>query len=158
LDQGRHLSTLQRRGQAVAQRLASAVVVNAGVLAEEVVAAGTPRRKVRVLPQGIDLPRFDAQAKADPGLPPWSRPTVVTVANMMGPQKGHDDLLEAAAALPGVRFLLCGDGNYRPALELRAAARGLGDRVCFLGKRGDVPAILVRADAACHPSHAEGLP
>src|SRR5438552_993361 len=84
--------------------------------------------KVRVLPQGIDLPRFDAQATADSGLPPWNGPTVVTVANMLGPQKGHDDLLDAATQLPDVRFVWCGDGAYRPTLERRAAELGVADR------------------------------
>jgi glycosyltransferase involved in cell wall biosynthesis len=160
LDQGAHLSRLQRRGQAVARRLATCVLVNAYALASELRAQGTPERKLRVLPQGIDLRRFDAQAHGAPGAPAQASagPTVAVVANMSGPQKGHEDLLAAAALVPEARFLLVGDGAYRKTLELRCAARGLGDRVRFLGKRSDVPALLTRVSCLCHPSHAEGLP
>jgi glycosyltransferase involved in cell wall biosynthesis len=160
LDQGKHLSRLQRGGQKVARRLASRVVTNASALASEIVAEGTPKTKVRVVPQGLDLPRFDALTarEPEPALRPWTGPTVVVVANMQGPQKGHEDLIDAASRVPGVRFLLCGDGRHRPVLEARARDRGVADRVTFLGKRADVPAILARSSALCHPSHAEGLP
>src|SRR5205823_745017 len=66
--------------------------------------------------------------------------------------------LDAATQLPDVRFVWCGDGAYRPTLERRAAELGVADRVIFLGKRPDVPAILTTANVVCHPSHAEGLP
>jgi glycosyltransferase involved in cell wall biosynthesis len=158
LDQGHHLSPLQRRGQALARRLATCVVVNASALARQVIAEGTPARKVRVLSQGLDLSRFDRLTRPDPGLPPWPGPTVVTVANMVGPGKGHEDLLFAARRLPQVRLIFCGDGAYRRSLERRAAELGMAERVLFLGKRRDVAAIVARASCVCHPSHAEGLP
>jgi len=59
---------------------------------------------------------------------------------------------------PEVRFALVGDGSERPSLESRIAELGLEDAVEILGTRYDVPAILARADAACLPSLAEGLP
>jgi glycosyltransferase involved in cell wall biosynthesis len=158
LDQGLHLTPLQKRGQAFMRQLASRVVVNARELAREIVAQGTRPDKVWVLPQGLDLARFDKLSKSDPKLPPFRGPTVAMVANMSGPQKGHEEVLEAARALTGVRFVLCGDGGYRPTLERRAVQLGLSQRVLFLGKRLDVPAILSRASCAVHPSHSEGLP
>jgi glycosyltransferase involved in cell wall biosynthesis len=158
LDEGNHLTRLQRHGQAVARRLASRVVTNAHAVAQGIVAAGTPTEKVRILPQGVDLERFDRRAAADPGLPPWPGPTVAVVANMNSHAKGHHDLLTAARAVPQARFALCGDGAHRMAFEQRARAEGLQDRTLFLGKRPDVPAILARVDALVHPSHAEGLP
>src|SRR5439155_6738364 len=50
------------------------------------------------------------------------------------------------------------DGSERLFLERRIAELGLEDAVELLGTRYDVPAILARADAACLPSLAEGLP
>src|SRR6185503_17243927 len=35
---------------------------------------------------------------------------------------------------------------------------GAADAVTFLGRRGDVPALLARADLVCHPARMEGLP
>src|SRR5262245_15193186 len=125
LDQGRHLTPLQYRGQKIARRLASCVLVNAHALAREVIADGTPARKVRVLHQGINLERFDVLAEADPKLPAWEGPTVAMVANMQGIGKGHEDLLHAAVRLPRVRFVLCGDGGYRPRLQQLAAELGV---------------------------------
>jgi L-malate glycosyltransferase len=158
LDQGRQLTPLQRLGQKLARRLASCVVVNAQALAHEVIADGMPAGKVRVLHQGVELDRFDVQAAADPRLPPWDGPQVAVVANMQGAGKGHEDLLRAATRLPRVRFLLCGDGGHRAHLQRLARELGLGERVLFLGKRADVPALLGRVSALAHPSHAEGLP
>jgi glycosyltransferase involved in cell wall biosynthesis len=158
LDQGRHLSPLQRKGQSWARRLASCVVVNAEALAREVIAQGTPARKVRVLHQGIQLDRFDVLAEGDPKLPAWDGKSVACVANMQSDGKGHEDLIRAAAKLPRVRFLLCGDGEHRPILQRLAGELGVADRVLFLGKRPDVPAIVSRVDALVHPSLAEGLP
>ena len=158
LDQGGHLTDLQRRGQSWVRRLANCVVVNAQALAREVIEQGTPARKVRVLHQGIQLDRFDVLAEADPKLPAWDGPSVACVANMQSQGKGHEDLLRAAAKLPRVRFLLCGDGGQRPVLQKLAAELGVAERVLFLGKRPDVPAIVSRADALVHPSLAEGLP
>jgi len=83
------------------------------------------------------------------------------VANLW-PVKGHRVLLEAIAkvrrSLPRAHFALVGDGPERAALQRRIAELDLGGHVTLLGTRYDVPAILSRADAACLPSLAEGLP
>jgi L-malate glycosyltransferase len=158
LDQGKHLTPLQYKGQKFLRKIATCVLVNAEALAREVIAEGTPARKVRVVHQGINLERFDSLTGADPKLPAWDGPSVATVANMQGPGKGHEDLIRAAAKLPRVRFLLCGDGGHRARLQQLATEVGVADRVLFLGKRQDVPAIVARAHVLAHPSHAEGLP
>src|SRR6185503_1026864 len=118
------------------------------------------------VPNGIDLSRFDALAKNDPDPPlPPLRPGSVrlaAVASMHLPDKGHDDLLEAAQALEarGLRadWLLVGEGALRPTYEARARELGLGESIHFLGRRADVPAVLARVDLVVHPSWAEGFP
>lgn len=84
-------------------------------------------------------------------------PIVLTIARLDA-QKGISHLLDAAAAVPDVSFAIAGDGPDRGALEARAAALGLGDRVRFLGHRRDVPALLAAADLFVLPSLYEGLP
>src|SRR6267154_5222684 len=123
---------------------------------------GSAPERTFVVRNGLDLGRFDAlatqplQGPLRPG-----RPLVAVVANLW-PVKGHRILVEAVAAVharrPEVRFALVGDGSERPFLESRIAELGLEDAVEILGTRYDVPAILARADAACLPSLAEGLP
>ncbi len=83
------------------------------------------------------------------------------------PQKGFDTLLEAMARLgaPGPepagprprRLLLAGDGPERPALEARARALGLADRVRFLGvtDRPTTAALFAGADLFVLPSRHE---
>ena len=161
------LSPLHRRALRLALRFADRVLANAdavGKLALE--REAVPPSRLRVVPNGIDLARFDALAKNEPNPPlPPTRPGAVrlaTVASMHLPDKGHDDLLEAAQALEarGLRadWLLVGEGALLPTYQARARALGLGDSIHFLGRRADVPAVLARVDLVVHPSWAEGFP
>jgi glycosyltransferase involved in cell wall biosynthesis len=50
----------------------------------------------------------------------------------LGVEKGLEGLIEAAGRLPGVPFVLVGDGPHRPALERMVADRSLGN-VRFAG-------------------------
>jgi len=53
------------------------------------------------------------------------------------------------------RLLLVGDGEERPALERRARAAGVADRVVFAGERDDVPDLLTAMDVLAAPSRTE---
>ena len=145
------LLPLQRAAYAVAHRVVANSAAGAARLREEYV----PSRKIVVIPNGIDLPAIPARA------PRMDAPVITTVANLR-PGKGHDVLLEAAATVlrrfPRARFQLVGDGPMRPALQQRAAALGLGDRVEFLGHRDDVADLLRASDAFAFPSLMEAFP
>jgi glycosyltransferase involved in cell wall biosynthesis len=56
------------------------------------------------------------------------------------------------------RLYLVGDGPERGALEAQRDALSLGERVTFLGARGDVTELLMAADAFVMSSKSEGLP
>lgn len=165
-DLAHHVRPGLRPALRLALRGADRVLANAATVAAQAACAdGVPPERIAIVPNGLDLPRFDARAAAPPDDPPpapGGAPTVVTVARLTHPVKGHDDLLVAAArvrrALPAVRFLLVGDGPRRAELERAAAGLGVADVVTFLGRRRDVPALLARADLVCHPARAEGLP
>ncbi len=51
-----------------------------------------------------------------------------------------------------------GDGPDRDALEARAAALGLADRVRFLGERADIDRLLPGMDVFVLSSREEGIP
>jgi glycosyltransferase involved in cell wall biosynthesis len=76
-------------------------------------------------------------------------------------KKGQADLLEAAARVmeyvPGVRLRLVGDGPLRAALEARASALGIHDRVDFAGAIPDGVRTLADMDVFVLPSHMEGM-
>jgi len=152
-----------RRVEKWMSRHADAVCANAEAVRRLCIEEeGSAPERTFVVRNGLDLSRFDALA-AQPlqGPLPSGRPLVVSVANLW-PVKGHRTLIEAIAAVHAqrrdVRFALVGDGPERAWLEQRIAALGLGEAVTLLGTRYDVPAILARADVACLPSLAEGLP
>lgn len=77
-------------------------------------------------------------------------------------QKGQRYLLEALPALlesyPDVLLLIAGRaGNETPVLEEAVARLGVGERVRFLGHRGDVTDVMAAADVFVFPSLFEGL-
>lgn len=110
-----------------------------------------------VVPNGIDTERF-APAPRDAARRAlgWAVdvPTVGVVARLTR-EKGIDVAIEAVALLPGVRCAVVGDGPERATLEARARELGVGDRVEFLGVRGDVAAVMPAFDALLVPSRTE---
>ena len=69
-------------------------------------------------------------------------------------KKGVDVLVDAVARCEGARLDVLGDGPERAALEARAAAAGVAERVRFHGKvpRSQVLAALARAQVVVIPS------
>ncbi|MGE3275485.1 MAG: glycosyltransferase [Vicinamibacterales bacterium] len=153
----RDRSPAQRALQTAAYSCAHAVVANSEAAATRLREEGVPAGKVAVVPNGIDCDRFRPRLHA--GREPLRR--VVTVANLR-PEKGHDVLVDAAAAVlarhPDASFDLVGAGPERERIAARAAERGLGDRVRFLGPRDDIPEVLAAADIFVLPSRTESLP
>jgi glycosyltransferase involved in cell wall biosynthesis len=127
-----------------------------------------PRRRWEVIPRGRD----------DDVLGQWSTARRTAVRDALGIgdegpivlaaarheyQKGLDVLLDAISIIrrdqPDVTLLLAGrDGNRTAALRYQATRLGLDDNVRFLGKRDDVPDLMVAADVFVLPSRWEGLP
>lgn len=120
-----------------------------------------------VIPLGFDLSPFtaiDEQARAAArtalGIPPGV-PVVATVGRLTA-IKQHDLFLDvvakAATGRPDLVALVAGDGERRGALEARAAALGVRDRVRFLGWRRDLPVIYGATDVFVLTSRNEGTP
>jgi glycosyltransferase involved in cell wall biosynthesis len=120
--------------------------------------------RFRVLYYGIDMRPFhaapDPAVRTELGLP--ADAFVVGHTGRFDEQKNHLFLLEIARELmarePRTRLLLIGAGSLRPAVEARAAALAISDRVVFAGLRSDVPRVLKSAvDVFVMPSLCEGL-
>ncbi len=117
-------------------------------------------KRVRVVHNGVPLPQFerevqgDLRERLDGGA---GRPIVLTVARL-DRQKGIEYLIEAACQVPEALFVVAGEGPERRALEDKAKACGVADRVVFLGYRRDIPELLASCDAFVLPSLYEGLP
>jgi L-malate glycosyltransferase len=150
-----------REAEKLNARLADLVVANADAVKEVCVREeGVKRHQVMVVRNGLDLTYFDSLCAQPLQAPLPDGPLVAVIGNLW-PVKGHRTLVEAVAQLPEdlhrFRFVCAGEGPERDFLTRRIAELGLEERVVLLGHRLDVPSVLVRAQAACLCSSAEGL-
>nr|NLI51557.1 glycosyltransferase family 4 protein [Propionibacterium sp.] len=89
------------------------------------------------------------------------RDRTILLAQRLEPEKGGADAVRAFAASgllgEGWSLLVAGDGAQRPALERLAGALGVAGGVRFLGQRGDVGELMLRAGVLIAPCPIEGL-
>jgi len=113
---------------------AARVVAISRYTADLASACGASEGSTRVILPGVDLPTGVRAPRSD-------RPIILTVARLRDAYKGHDTMLEAMPAIcervPGVRWVILGDGPLRSSLEADVARRSLGDAVQFLGSVSD---------------------
>jgi len=153
----------------LARRTDRLIAVSEEVRDELVELGVAPRSKFEVVPLGFDLSPFtvngEARAaarealRAELGIPHDAR--VVTLIARLVPIKRVDRFLEVAAALaelPGVRFLIVGDGELRGRLRSSPPALALGDRLIWAGFRRDMPAVCFASDVVVQTSDNEGTP
>jgi teichuronic acid biosynthesis glycosyltransferase TuaC len=148
-----------------ATRAAAAVTAVSQPLADRLEAAGVPKQKLHVIPNGVDTTRFAprdrAASRAALGL--GESPLVVCVSRLSH-EKGVDVLVDALATLrarvPAARVAVVGEGAEHAALDQRIAAAGLGDVVRLVGAvpHASVPTWMAAADVVCMPSRREGHP
>jgi glycosyltransferase involved in cell wall biosynthesis len=169
-DRGPYLTPMQIRVQRYACRLADCVLVNADAVKQWLIAQGYDASKIAIIPNGVDLERFDRRVEPDRlrrelGLP--SGVPIVAVVSRLNRLKGIEHFLEAAAAVlgrfPDARFVVIGETNpnereYQQVLARLAQKLGIGDRVVFAGLRTDVPELLAGATVSVMPSLNEALP
>jgi glycosyltransferase involved in cell wall biosynthesis len=124
-----------------------------------------PRSKVRFIPNGIDVRRFDAggdrpQLRRSLGLPP-DAPVIGTVGRL-APIKRQDLLIRAFAGLrrrvPGAHLLLVGDGPSMADLRRLADALDLGGCMTFAGYQTRPESYLLAMDLFALTSRSEGMP
>jgi glycosyltransferase involved in cell wall biosynthesis len=144
---------LERRAYAGASGITTPTEGCARIIAAQV---GSPG-KVRVVPNGVDLRRFDPshdtqRARAALGWP--SDPFTFVYTGTVGLAQGLGTLLDAAErlsqtdGLPPYSIRIIGDGAERKGLEGSAARRGL-TAISFERPRpaSEVPLVLAAADA-----------
>ena len=130
---------------------------------------------VQVIPNGVDLRRFDPAAgdraarRAAIGLRPGER--ALGVIAQLTPWKGQDDAIEALALVrrrnPQARLILVGEAKFlaretrfdnkafEATLSQRARQLGVLDAVTFLGERSDIPELMHALDVVLVPSWEE---
>ncbi len=93
----------------------------------ELVRGGLRRADVCVVPNGIDHRRYR------PGSGARAPEATVLALGRVEPYKRTELLVDAIAALPGVRLVVAGTGAGLGAVRARVAARGVADRVELRG-------------------------
>ena len=162
---GRLRSGAVVRGLARLERVlydaAAAVTVVTEGKRERMIEKGVAGDKVFVVPNGVDLRRFERLAPAAPdelralGLDPQR--FLVLYAGILNPPQGLDVLLDAAMRLreadaaraARMQVVLVGAGSERRRLEERIAREGLGELVRLVPEqpRERIPALLAAAGA-----------
>jgi glycosyltransferase involved in cell wall biosynthesis len=130
---------------------------------------GTPEARVRVIPRGVDLRRFDRAAvagervstlRASWGLASRNGAPVVLLPARLTGWKGQRPFIRALGLLAAqgraVTGVLAGDdqgrSGYTDELRALAAACGVAGHVVFAGHCADVPAAILASDLVVCPS------
>jgi glycosyltransferase involved in cell wall biosynthesis len=124
----------------------------------ELVSMGAPRRRIDVVPSGVDLSRFNRHG---PKAPRCRVPRILTIGRLV-PRKGVDDMIRALPSIADAELVIAGgpDGGELArdgeAMRLRELALELGvaGRVLLLGRvpHSELPALIRSADVvSCLP-------
>jgi glycosyltransferase involved in cell wall biosynthesis len=123
---------------------------------------GVHADKIRIVPEGIDLPRWRRLLDAPHG--PAREPQTILCVARQYPRKHVADLLRAFARVaprfPAARLVVVGDGPEHPRLRALAAELRLGARAALLGALPDDDEVIGwyrRAGIFCLPSVQEGF-
>ncbi len=141
----------------------SKVVAVSEAIEKELHAIGVGPEKVELIFNGVGTEKFrvsDRSLRAELGIGPETK--VVGSVSRLSDEKGLDLLIQAAAAaaesFPEAVFVIVGDGPARGALEDKARALGLKEKVIFTGIRTDMARVYAAFDIFVLPSLMEGLP
>lgn len=133
-------------------------------VAKDVIKFGVIPDRVRIVPNGIDLDNFDAQATVENerllSLRAAGKFIIGSVGNLQ-PQKDHKSLLLAMPAVlkafPEAHLVIAGEGVERRLLEELIADLGIAEIVSLPGFEANIPSFLTGIDLYVHPSIHEAF-
>ncbi|MCI1193130.1 glycosyltransferase, exosortase A system-associated [Calidifontimicrobium sp. SYSU G02091] len=132
----------------------------------DIVGRGIAPDKVTVIPNAVDIEKFEPSGTPDEALKAQLGLRGATVLGFIGSFYAYEglDLLLAAlpqmlAQRPDVRVLLVGGGPQEAALKAQAKQLGLADRVVFTGRvpHEEVGRYYDLVDVLCYPRHSMRL-
>jgi glycosyltransferase involved in cell wall biosynthesis len=136
-------------------------------IAEDMVAIGLPREKIRIHYTGLDrdlfhpLDRIECRRRtaAQFGFELTKGAPLLASVGALIPRKGQEFVIRALTHLPEAHLLLVGKGPDEAKLRKLASAERVAKRVHFLGSLDHtmLPVVLSAADAMVLPSASEGL-
>ena len=141
------------------------VVILSKIYHDWLVKEGIDERLLTVQYNGVDTRRFspptDHHACQQSVLGIDSARPVIGMVGNLHPRKAHEVFIRAASRVaaqrPDALFVIVGDGERRPALEVMHHELGLADHLLLLGKRTDIPDLMRAFDLFCLTSdYGEG--
>lgn len=153
---------LTRALETWAVKRADAVTVICEGLRNDLTARGIPPNKITVIPNAVDIDKFEVGGRADPELKLKLGLGASRVLGFIGSfyaYEGLDLLIEALPAIlrqmPDVKVLLVGGGPQDAALKRQAMALDLTDRVVFTGRvpHAEVNRYYDLIDVLVYPRH-----
>ena len=114
-----------------------------------------PEKRLRYIPNGIDLSRFQPSPAGHSG------PKVIGTIAALRPEKNIGRLIEAFAMLQRTvpsRLIIVGNGPERPKLEARTAELGISPHVEFAGQSDRPEDWLAKFDLFALSSDTEQMP
>jgi glycosyltransferase involved in cell wall biosynthesis len=161
-------TSLRKVALAWTDSLATVTTTNSESVARKLVEAGAiSRRRVRVIPNGLDVQSVSPALRTGRSALRRSLGVEETdffwfAAGGLDSPKDYPNLLAAMALLaktsPSIRLAVAGQGPLLGGLRERVVSLGLRSVVSFLGLREDVPACMAAADGTVLASAWEGLP
>ncbi len=132
---------LSRALETYVLRKANAITTICQGLADDIVSRGLPRERVTLIPNAVDIEKFEPIERPDEGLRQelglGTGPVLGFVGSFYG-YEGNDLLLRALPDIlrvhPGASVLLVGGGPAEPQLKALAVQLGLQDRIRFAGR------------------------
>jgi PEP-CTERM/exosortase A-associated glycosyltransferase len=157
---------LTKRLETHALRQAAHVFTICEGLRQDIAGRGIPASKVTVIPNAVDIDKFEPSGRPDAALKARLGLDGATVLGFIGSFYAYEglDLLLAAlpkliAQRPDVRVLLVGGGPQDAALKAQAQALGVADKVVFAGRvpHAEVGRYYDLVDVLCYPRHSMRL-
>ncbi len=135
--------------------------------AEQIERLGVERDRIAILHNSVKpfvRPPDEAVQRVRRELGIAEDEAVVLAVGRVSQEKGHADLIRAAAVLeamsgaPRFRVVLVGDGPERERLAQLASQLGIEKRIVFAGFQRDTKPYYAMATAMAVPSYSEGSP
>jgi PEP-CTERM/exosortase A-associated glycosyltransferase len=135
-------------------------------LRSDILARGIPAGKVTVIPNAVDIEKFEPSAAPDESLKAQLGLAGATLLGFIGSFYAYEGLDLLLAALPqllqrrsDVRVLLVGGGPQETALRQLVERLGVADKVVFTGRvpHSDVGRYYDLIDVLCYPRHSMRL-
>jgi glycosyltransferase involved in cell wall biosynthesis len=135
--------------------------------ADAIAALGVRRDRIRILHNSVKpfvAPPADEVDRVRRELGIQDHEAVILSVGRLSREKGHADLVRAAAKLVGMpgtdpfRVVIVGDGPERESLNRLSAQLGMEKVVSFAGFQRDTRPYYAMATIVAVPSHSEGSP